>query len=152
MGILQVQTGKQNRDKEENNWNEAIMTQYERFEFLEIDDVQTTSCNMPILTNTQTATAKKRRLIVDQVIGKFGAKAGEFNCPAGLYVDRFGNLYVADSYNHRIQRISPDGKVTAIGRHGSKPGEFTNPQDIYVDNDLTMYVLEQVHAVYRRLW
>ncbi len=36
--------------------------------------------------------------------GKPGAVAGQFNCPQGVAVDSQGNLYVADKYNHRIQK------------------------------------------------
>ncbi|CAF4985178.1 unnamed protein product, partial [Rotaria magnacalcarata] len=35
-----------------------------------------------------------------------GAGANQFNYPYGLSFDRHGNLYVADQYNHRVQRFS----------------------------------------------
>ncbi|KKW37444.1 MAG: NHL repeat containing protein, partial [Candidatus Adlerbacteria bacterium GW2011_GWB1_54_7] len=37
--------------------------------------------------------------------GVFGEKQGELRSPAGLSVGREGMIYVADSYNHRIQRF-----------------------------------------------
>ncbi|CAF3322010.1 unnamed protein product [Rotaria socialis] len=42
------------------------------------------------------------------VVGGHGQGAGEnqFNYPWGLSFDRHGNLYVADRYNHRVQRFS----------------------------------------------
>lgn len=121
------------------------MTSYDRFDFLEMDDAPVATCEMPPAAETLTLSTclSSRKLVIDQVIGKHGSQIGEFNCPAGLSVDRLGSLYVADSYNHRIQRISPDGKVTAIGSRGPGPGRFLNPQDIVVDDDLSMYVLEQ---------
>lgn len=40
--------------------------------------------------------------------GKFGGNPGEFYLPSGLFVDaRTGRMYVADTYNHRIQVVSP---------------------------------------------
>ncbi|MHB1458728.1 MAG: NHL repeat-containing protein [Armatimonadota bacterium] len=121
------------------------MSTYERFEYLEIEDSPVAVCDKhaPAETLTLSTCLSARRLVIEQVIGKQGSRVGEFNCPAGLAVDRLGTLYVADSYNHRIQKITTDGKVTAIGSKGPGPGRFINPQDIVVDNDLTMYVLEQ---------
>jgi len=35
--------------------------------------------------------------------GGAGRGPGQFNLPAGLFVDPEGRLFVADSYNHRVQ-------------------------------------------------
>ncbi|CAF3782840.1 unnamed protein product, partial [Rotaria socialis] len=42
------------------------------------------------------------------IVGGNGEGAGEnqFHCPYDLSFDRQGNLYVADEYNHRVQRFS----------------------------------------------
>ncbi len=37
-----------------------------------------------------------------------GEKANQLNYPMGLSFDRQGNFYVADHYNHRIQRFNID--------------------------------------------
>ena len=37
--------------------------------------------------------------------GSFGTGAGQFNHPAGVAADVRGNVYVADSHNHRIQKF-----------------------------------------------
>ncbi len=34
-----------------------------------------------------------------------GEQSDQLNCPYGLSFDRDGNLYIADSYNHRIQKF-----------------------------------------------
>lgn len=55
--------------------------------------------------------------VVRQVLGragregesKSGAGAGEFNHPRGVDVDASGNLYVADTENHRFQVLSATG-------------------------------------------
>ncbi len=59
--------------------------------------------------------------------GRFGASGStngaattaRFNLPAGLAIDRTGNLYVGDSGNRLIRKITPDGTVsTAAGTAG----------------------------------
>jgi len=78
-----------------------------------------------------------------ETIGQRGVQSGEFNFPTGLAVDAGGILFVADSYNHRVQRITPDGGVAAIGTRGQGHGQFLSPQDIDVDIHGAFYVLEQ---------
>ncbi|MBX3103137.1 MAG: T9SS type A sorting domain-containing protein [Bacteroidetes bacterium] len=45
-----------------------------------------------------------------------------FNFPHGLGIDAAGDLYVADTYNHRIRRISlsTDGEVTTMAGNGEE--------------------------------
>jgi DNA-binding beta-propeller fold protein YncE len=53
---------------------------------------------------------------------------GQFAFPAGIAVDRAGNVYVVDAGNHRIQKLSPAGEPLAQwGREGTAPGEFRFP-------------------------
>ncbi|MBI4378159.1 MAG: SBBP repeat-containing protein [Nitrospinae bacterium] len=40
-------------------------------------------------------------------MGSSGTGDGQFNHPVGIAVDSSGNVYVADEYNHRIQKFSP---------------------------------------------
>ena len=41
------------------------------------------------------------------VFGQFGAEANSFNLPTGLALDAEGNIYVADSFNHRVIKFGP---------------------------------------------
>lgn len=76
-------------------------------------------------------------------IGRQGDGPGEFNRAEGVCVDRAGNLYVADSCNHRIQIFSNDGKfLRQYGHPGTKPGEMSYPYDIRVDATGLQYVCE----------
>ena len=44
---------------------------------------------------------------------------GEFNQPWGITLDKDGNIYVADWKNHRVQKLSPQGKfLMSIGAYG----------------------------------
>ncbi|MYM73860.1 hypothetical protein GTP56_16845 [Duganella sp. FT134W] len=73
-----------------------------------------------------------------------------FNTPLGIKVDDVGNLYVADTLNLRIRKITPAGVVTTIagsGVRGSVDGaalqaSFANPIGIAVDHAGNVFVSE----------
>jgi DNA-binding beta-propeller fold protein YncE len=78
-----------------------------------------------------------------EVFGERGPGAGQFNAPAGLAVDGSGILFVADSYNHRVSRITPDGGVSPLGGRGSGRGQFLSPQGVATDAVNAFYIVEQ---------
>ena len=77
------------------------------------------------------------------VIGGPGAAAGQLSQPAGMAVDAQGNLYVADSLNHRIQKYGPDGHyLAATGDLGAAEGQFSEPWSVAVDAQGNIYVAD----------
>src|SRR5581483_416708 len=75
------------------------------------------------------------------VAGEFGTGTGQFQRPAGVAVDREGNLYVADSLNHRIQKLGPDGRYLAtLG--GGVSRMFQEPWGVAVDASGNIYVAD----------
>ena len=52
--------------------------------------------------------------------------AAAFDTPSGLAFDRTGNLYVADTGNHAIRRITPQGAVSTLAGDGT-PGFVDGP-------------------------
>jgi DNA-binding beta-propeller fold protein YncE len=61
----------------------------------------------------------------------------------GIAVDRQGYIYVADSRNRRIVKLSGDGRfVLQFGEHGSGPGQFEKPVDVAVAPDGTVYIAD----------
>lgn len=78
-----------------------------------------------------------------EVFGERGVGAGQFNYPTGMAVDSNGVLFIADSYNHRVQRITPDGGVSPLGGRGAGRGQFLSPQGVATDPSNSFYVVEQ---------
>lgn len=50
------------------------------------------------------------------------ASAAALSYPTGVAVDPAGNLFIADSGNSRVRRVSPDGIITTYAGNGSAPG------------------------------
>lgn len=48
--------------------------------------------------------------------------AARFNGPAGIALGRDGNLYVADTGNHAIRRVTPQGKVSTVAGKAGESG------------------------------
>lgn len=46
------------------------------------------------------------------------ALQAQVNDPAGIAVDKTGNVYIADTYNNRIRKITPDGMIDTIAGDG----------------------------------
>jgi DNA-binding beta-propeller fold protein YncE len=68
---------------------------------------------------------------------------GKFSAPTNVAVDAQGRLYVTDTWNHRVQVFSPDGKfVRAFGSEGSSPGSFVRPKGIALDSEGHIYVAD----------
>ena len=60
-------------------------------------------------------------------INIFGPFNGWFATVTGVTVDQKGNVFVADFYNHRIQKFAADGTFLAsFGAKGSGPGQFSH--------------------------
>ncbi len=80
-----------------------------------------------------------------RTFGTKGRGLGEFNGPTNMVFGPGGNLYVADSINQRVQKLSPTGKPLAIfGQHGRGPGKFFRPKGIAVDREGLIYVVDTV--------
>jgi uncharacterized protein (TIGR03663 family) len=77
------------------------------------------------------------------VWGGEGSGRGQFEEPRGLAADSSGNLFVADTKNNRVQKLSPSGEVLAVwGTQGDQPGQFKDPHGIAVGPDDSVYVAD----------
>ena len=87
--------------------------------------------------------------------------AASFNGPYGLSVDGVGNIYVADTFNHTIRKITPARVVSTFagtaGIHGAADGtgsaaRFNTPTDITVNSAGTLlYVADYGNNEIRKI-
>jgi DNA-binding beta-propeller fold protein YncE len=73
--------------------------------------------------------------------GSQGSAVGQFNQPRGVALDRAGNIYVADTLNNRVQKLSADGKPLAQWTAAGAIA-FSQPRGVAIDQDGNVYVAD----------
>ncbi|MBL0266473.1 MAG: hypothetical protein IPQ05_22080 [Leptospiraceae bacterium] len=82
-----------------------------------------------------------------------------FNSPGGIVVDKSGNVYVADTFNSKIRKITLEGVVSTLagsGVEGFADGvggvaTFFRPLGVIVDGSGTVYVADTYNNKIRKI-
>jgi len=76
-----------------------------------------------------------------------GAGANQFNNPNRFFLDKAGNMYIADMSNSRVQKWAPGAAsgVTVAGGNGigSAANQFNRPTSVAMDSKGNLYVTDQ---------
>lgn len=85
--------------------------------------------------------------------------AASFNTPQALVFDRYGNLYVSDSGNRAIRKVTPNGTVTTVAGNGVQgftnavgtSATFKDPVGIAMDSSGNLYVVDRYNYCIRKI-
>ncbi len=112
-----------------------------------------------------------RKVTAGGVVSTFAGGAGtvgsadgtgttaQFYAPMGVAVDNADNVYVADTYNNTIRKVTPAGVVTTLGGMAGNIGtangtgsdaRFSNPAGLAVDGDGNVYVADFYYNTIRK--
>lgn len=82
-----------------------------------------------------------------EVIGEKGTAPNQFYLPTQIALDAEGNIYVTDTGNFRVRKLSPSGEpLMQFGGFGDGLGQFAWPKGMDVDDRGRVYVADSRFA------
>jgi hypothetical protein len=91
----------------------------------------------------------------------FPAKLSSLDHPQNVAVNAAGDVFIADTYNNRVVKVTPQGQVVAVAGDGvagySGDGrlaafaELNSPTGVAVDSDGNLYIADSANNVIRRV-
>lgn len=77
------------------------------------------------------------------------ATKAQLNAPQAVAADAAGNLYIADTANHVVRKVSANGTISTLagtGAAGSGGSQLNSPQGVAVDGAGTVYISDTQNA------
>lgn len=76
--------------------------------------------------------------------GESGINNGQFSSPAGICTNRQHEIFIADEFNHRIQKFSPEGDfISTFGSFGHNNSQFYYPTSIACDKEDNIFITDR---------
>jgi len=89
------------------------------------------------------------------------ASAAQLSFPTSIALDSSGNLYIADTLNHRIRMVSSGGTITTIAGTGTSgfagdgkaasSAQLASPSGVAVDKSGNIYIADSLNNVVREI-
>lgn len=89
------------------------------------------------------------------------ATSASLHAPTGVALDNSGNIYIADSLNHCIRKVSTEGLISTIAGNGSiglsgdgglaTSAQLNTPSGVALDNSGNVYVADQNNNRIRKI-
>ena len=86
---------------------------------------------------------------------------GLLRLPSGVCVDSSGNVYIADTGDNLIRKVSTDGIITSVAGNGfgsysgdtfaATSAELHTPLDVAVDSSANIYIADSANAAIRKV-
>jgi tetratricopeptide (TPR) repeat protein len=96
-----------------------------------------------LVTSSRVGAVETRAYRPATTFGQEGREIEQFRQPSGVVVDHSGQLYVADTYNHRIQVFAPDGRfVHVFGMEGAQRGALLRPKGLAWGSNHWLFVAD----------
>ena len=89
------------------------------------------------------------------------ATSAQLNKPEGVWVDGWGNIYVGDTENHRIRKVSLSGNISTVAgtsSHGyagdgglAINAELNKPNGVFVDSSGNIFIADKENHCIRKV-
>jgi uncharacterized protein (TIGR03437 family) len=89
------------------------------------------------------------------------ATSAQLDYPFGIAVDAVGDLYIADTYSHRIRKIAPNGTISTVAGNGTAgysgdngpaaSAQLNDPYGVAVDAAGNVYVADTANNRIRKI-
>ena len=78
------------------------------------------------------------------------ANSAQLNSPSGIAADCSGNLYIADSWNNRVRKVTPDGLIATIAGDGTPgyggDGLPGGSAQLWIPNNITLAACGNIYV------